>query len=322
MRAKRIFLMGMIGLVFISCGRKKIDPAFLGKIERDQISVVTKVPGTVAEILVFEGDHVKKGDTLAILDMPEVDAKREQAQGAVKSAEAQYQMAVKGATEGQLRQLENKVDGLREQYEFAKKSKDRLEEMLKDSLIPQQKFDEVWAKFQGARNQYEAARTELQEAREGARVEQQTMALGQQLRASGALLEVGAAEREKYMIAPQDMSIETINLKTGELALPGYPIFSGYIDSSVYFRFTIPEEELGDVARGDKVEVQLKYKTADPIQGKISSIKALSAYANIATAYPDFDMEQALFEVHVRPEDEEKVKSLITRGTVSLEFKK
>src|SRR5699024_7274007 len=183
-------------------------------------------------------------------------------------------------------------------------------------------FDEVWAKFQGAKNQYEAAQTELQEARKGARMEQQTMALGQRLRASGALLEVGAAEREKYMIAPQDMSVETINLNRGELALPGYPVFSGYIDSSVYFRFTIPEEELGDLVKGDTVEVHVKYKKADPIQGYVSLIKALSSYANIATAYPDFDMEQALFEIHVRPENMEEVKKLITRGTVSLELKK
>lgn len=321
MKRKKMLLAGLLALVLISCSRKRIDPAFLGKVERDQISVVTKVPGTVDRILVVEGDRVKKGDTLAILDIPEVDAKREQAQGAMKSAEAQYQMAVKGATDGQLRQLQNKVDGLQEQYEFARKSKDRLEAMLKDSLVPQQKFDEVWAKYQGARNQYEAAQTELEEAKEGARREQQTMALGQQLRASGALSEVGAAEREKYMIAPQDMSIETINLKMGELALPGYPVFSGYLDASVYFRFTIPEEELGDLTQGDTVQVRVKYKKADPIKGEISLIKALSSYANIATAYPDFDMEQALFEVHVRPEDLEIASKLITKGTISLEIK-
>lgn len=321
MNRNRLFL-GLMIVTLTSCGKKKIDPAFMGKIERDQISVVTKVPGTVEELYVFEGDQVKKGDTLAILEIPEVDAKKEQAEGAMKSAEAQYQMALKGATEGQLRQLQNKVDGLREQFEFAQKSKDRLEAMLKDSLIPQQQFDEVWAKFQGARNQYEAAQAELEEARSGARLEQQTMALGQQLRASGALAEVGTAEKEKYMVAPQDMSIETINLKIGELALPGYPVFSGYIASSVYFRFTIPERQLDGMAAGDPVSVHIRYKKADPIKGKITLIKALSAYANIATAYPDFDMEQGLFEVHVRPDDPESVQNLITKATVSLELQK
>lgn len=319
MEIKNVLALGIL-LVFTSCSQKKLDPAFMGKIEREQISVVTKVPGTVEKILIRKGDFVKKGDTLAILDIPEVDAKKQQAEGALKSAEAQYQMAIKGATNGQLRQLQNKVNGLKEQFEFAKKSMNRLDNMLKDSLIPQQQFDEVYAKYQGARNQYEAAKTELQEAKTGGRQEQQAMALGQQLQASGAILEVGAAEREKYMIAPQDMSIETINLKKGELALPGYPVIGGYINESTYFRFTIAESKLGEIKPGENVKIKLLYKDAELINGEVTIVKALSSYANIATAYPDFDMQQTLFEVEVRPTEPEKVKGLITKASVSLKF--
>lgn len=321
MKIRKLLLISIV-LVFVSCKKDKIDPAFMGKIERDQISVVTKVPGTVENIFVFEGEFVKKGDTLAILEIPEVDAKKQQAEGALKSAEAQYQMAVKGATKGQLRQLENKVSGLKEQFDFAQKSLGRLENMLQDSLIPQQQYDEVYAKFQGAKNQYEAAKTELEETRTGGRIEQQTMALGRQLQASGAISEVDAAEREKYMIAPQDMSVETISLKIGELALPGYPVISGYIDSSVHFRFTIGEQQLGDIAPGKEVKIKVLYKNMDLLDGKVTSVKALSSYANIATAYPDFDMQQTLFEVFVRPTNPEEVSGLITKASVALKLEK
>lgn len=321
MEIRNILALGVL-LVFVSCSDKKIDPAFMGKIEREQISVVTKVPGNLEKVFVSKGDLVKKGDTLAILDIPEVDAKKQQAQGALKSAEAQYQMAIKGATDGQIRQLQNKVNGLKEQFDFAKKSMDRLNIMLKDSLIPQQQFDEVYAKYQGAKNQYEASKTELEEARTGGRQEQQAMALGQQLQATGAISEVDAAEQEKYMLAPQDMSIEAINLRMGELALPGYPVFSGYINRSIYFRFTIAESKLGNIKTGDKVKIKVLYKDAELIDGVVTIVKALSSYANIATAYPDFEMQQALFEVEVRPTDPEKVKGLITKASVSLEFDK
>lgn len=319
---KRNYLFVLTLLALSACSDKKLDPAYMGKIEREQISVVTKVPGTVTQILISKGDYVKKGDTLAILDIPEVDAKKKQAEGALKAADAQYQMAVKGATEGQLRQLQNKVNGLKEQFEFAKKSMNRLDRMLKDSLIPQQQFDEVFAKYQGAKNQYEAAKTELQEARTGGRSEQRTMAQGQQLQASGAILEVDAAEREKYMIAPQDMSVETINLNIGELALPGYPVISGYIDKSVYFRFTIAESKLGEIKPGEKVKIEVLYKDSEIIDGEVTIVKALSSYANIATAYPDFDMQQTLFEVEVRPTNPDKVKDLITQASVTLQFDK
>lgn len=321
MKIKNILVLGIL-MVIASCSNKKIDPSFMGKIEREQISIVTKVPGNLEQVFVSKGDLVKKGDTLAILDIPEVDAKKQQAQGALKSAEAQYQMAIKGATDGQLRQLQNKVNGLKEQFQFAKKSMDRLNIMLKDSLIPQQQFDEVYAKYQGAKNQYEAANTELQEARAGGRGEQQAMALGQQLQAKGAISEVDAAEQEKYMLAPQDMSIESINLRTGELALPGYPVFSGYIDNSLYFRFTIAESKLGEIKPGQKVKIKVLYKDTELIDGEVNVVKALSSYANIATAYPDFDIQQALFEVEVRPTDPEKAKGLINKASVALELNK
>src|SRR5690606_15712830 len=180
-----------------------------GKIKREAITVTTKVPGRVAELLVSEGDEVKRGDTLAVLDIPEVDAKIAQAQGAVRAASAQYQMAERGATANQLKQLQAKHDALKEQYEFAHKSFSRVEAMFADSLIAPQQYDEAMAKFQGARAQYDAVVAELAEAKSGVRKESKLRALGQRERASGALLEAEVASSERYIVAPADMAIET-----------------------------------------------------------------------------------------------------------------
>ena len=152
-------------LCFFSCTNVDPEKPIEGKIEREQITVVTKVPGKVTKLLVQEGDIVHAGDTLAILDIPEVDAKAEQAKGALQSADAQYSMLVKGATAGQLVQLQAKLDGLKEQYEFAQKSINRLQNLLQDSLVSPQKYDEAYAKFQGAKNQYLAAQAEMSEAK-------------------------------------------------------------------------------------------------------------------------------------------------------------
>lgn len=305
-------------LIFVACSEEVKEKPIEGKVEREQVSVVTKVPGKIAKIFVEEGDLVHAGDTLAILSIPEVDAKEEQARGALQSADAQYNMAVKGATKGQLVQLQAKVDGLKEQYEFARKSIGRLEALLLDSLIPQQKYDETYAKYQGAKNQYLAAQAELEEARNGARREQQIMALGQKERALGAVSEVNVAAQEKYVIAPQDMSVETINLKTGELAMAGYPIINGYLDRSTYFRFTLPENQIGNLQKGGAVEVEIPYLNHKKVSAKVVSIKALNAYANIASAYPDFDPQLAVFELKVVPEDAAGTKDLLTKTLVIL----
>jgi HlyD family secretion protein len=44
----------------------------------------------------------------------------------------------------------SKKQGLKQQYEFAQKSIERYGNMLKDSLVPQQTYDEIFAKYQGA----------------------------------------------------------------------------------------------------------------------------------------------------------------------------
>lgn len=312
-------LLVFIGICTIaSCSNKsEVAKSIQGKIERDEIAVVGKLAGRIDKILVNEGDFVKKGDTLAILDIPEVAAKKAQAQGAVKSAEAQYEMSVHGATSNQLKQLNAKKAALNEQYQFAKKSLNRLEAMVKDSLVPQQQYDEVFAKYQGAQAQLIAVDAEIADVKNGVRLEQQTMALGQQDRALGALQEVAVAEKERYIIAPQDMKIDAVTLKLGELALPGYTLFKGSLPETTYFRFTVPESSISAYEKGKAVSVHVPYKKVD-ITGTIQNVKQIGAYANIATAYPDYDIQDPLYEVTVRPTQLQDAKDLLAKSTVTI----
>ncbi|WP_313376043.1 HlyD family secretion protein [Chishuiella sp.] len=293
---------------------------FQGKVERDQVSVVTKITGRIKENLVHEGDQVKEGQTLFVLELPEVDAKKSQAEGAVYSADAQYNMAVKGATKNQIKQLHAKVDALKEQLDFAEKSNKRIKNMLRDSLVPQQTYDEIYTKYQGAKNQYIAALAELTEAEHGARIEQQHMALGQKERALGALKEVDVADSERNVKAPQDMTIETVNLRIGELATAGYSIATGILDQTTFFRFSIPENLVAKVKKDQIVTITVPYKNNLKLKGKIVYIKALSSYANINTAYPDINQQQSLYEVKVVPTDTKTAAQLFSQANVLLDL--
>jgi HlyD family secretion protein len=316
------FFLPVFLLTVVACKneKKNTDHIIEGKVERDQLSVVTKVPGKIEKILVSEGQHVLKGDTLIILQIPEVAAKEEQAKGALDAAQAQYNMAKKGATDGQIKQLNAKVAGLKEQLDFAEKSLKRLSNLLQDSLVPQQKYDEVYAKYQGAKNQYIAAVAELHDVQNGARVEQQQMALGQKERALGAVNEVSIAAQERFLLAPQDMTIESINLKVGELALAGYAIVAGYLDESTYFRFTLPEKKIANLKPNMQVDIRIPYKDNLVIKAQVATIKALNSYANIATAYPDFDQQESLFEIKVVPVDRMGAKDILTKSNARLDL--
>lgn len=316
---KTLLSLAIMIMIFASCSNKR-DKQIIGKIERDQIAVSSKIPGRVIAFYVQEGDYVKEGDTLALLNSPEVDAKKAQAIGAVTSASAQYEMALKGASNNQLKQLESKRKALQEQFSFADKSLKRLANLVKDSLVSQQSYDEAFAKHQGAKSQLDAVNSEIEGVKNGVRIEQQNMALGQKERALGSLKEVEVAENERYIIAPQNMTIETCTLQVGELALSGYTLFNGYLSNSTYFRFSVPESQLKSFSIGDEKEIKVFYNEKI-FKGKVTSVKQLGAYANIATAYPDYEIQEGLFEVKIFPIDVSQSQSLFTKATVLVSIK-
>ena len=288
-----------------------------GKTKKEIVSFAPKVTGRILKIYVEEGQTVKAGDTLAMLDVPEVSAKIAQAKGATAAATAQAQMAKNGATADQLRQLKAKQKGLAEQYEYAQKSFKRAQNMYKDSLLSPQNYDEAFAKLQGAKAQYEAVNAELRDVEIGTRLEKIEMAIGQENQARGVLQEANVAYSERYIIATNDMEIETISLNVGELATAGYALFNGYIPNSTYFRFTIPESKISKYQKGMTVNMKSTYGNQE-FSGKIVSIKQLTKYADITTAFPDYQPEDAVYEIKVIPTDRAKVNNILVNSSVTL----
>lgn len=312
---KSLFLVTLLSLG--ACKNETPQQLTEGKTKKEIVSFAPKVTGRILKIYVEEGQTVKAGDTLAMLDVPEVSAKIAQAKGATAAATAQAQMAKNGATADQLRQLKAKQKGLAEQYEYAQKSFKRAQNMYKDSLLSPQNYDEAFAKLQGAKAQYEAVNAELRDVEIGTRLEKIEMAIGQENQARGVLQEANVAYSERYIIATNDMEIETISLNVGELATAGYALFNGYIPNSTYFRFTIPESKISKYQKGMTVNMKSTYGNQE-FSGKIVSIKQLTKYADITTAFPDYQPDDAVYEIKVIPTDRAKVNNLLVNSSVTL----
>lgn len=312
---KSLFLVTLLSLG--ACKNETPQQLTEGKTKKEIVSFAPKVTGRILKIYVEEGQTVKAGDTLAMLDVPEVTAKIAQAKGATAAAAAQAQMAKNGATADQLRQLRAKQKGLAEQYQYAQKSFRRAQNMYKDSLLSPQNYDEAFAKLQGAKAQYEAVNAELRDVEIGTRLEKIEMAIGQENQARGVLQEANVAYSERYIIATNDMEIEIISLNVGELATAGYALFNGYIPNSTYFRFTIPESKISKYQKGMTVNMKSTYGNQE-FSGKIVSIKQLTKYADITTAFPDYQPDDAVYEIKVIPTDRAKVNNILVNSSVTL----
>ena len=308
-------------MTLASCQKATLENCIEGKAKKDVISFAPKVTGRILEIYVQEGQVVKAGDTLAKLDVPEVSAKIAQAKGATQAAKMQEQMAKNGATQDQLRQLNAKKKGLQEQYNYAQKSYSRAQNMYRDSLMSPQSFDEMYAKYQGAKAQLDAVNAELHDVTSGTRFEKIGMAEGQSNQAMGALQEANVAYSERYIIATNDMEIETISLHKGELATAGFALFNGYVPSSTYFRFTVPESIVSQYQNGSSLNMKSVYG-GQQFEGKIVSVKQLTKYADITTAFPNYNPQEAVYEIKVVPTKPNELKNILVNSAVLITSKK
>ena len=297
---RNLFIISLTVLTISACGNDEKISYNRGKVKFETISISGKLAGRVSKIYIEEGQSVRKGDTLALLDIPEINAKMMQAEGAVTAATGLLNMASNGATLEQMDQINGKINASKAQLKFAQKSYNRLQKMYADSLISLQQFDEVKMKRDMAKAQVSALEAKRNEVHKSARTEQLDQAKGQLKRAMGAKQEVLTAANEKLIIAPADMSIETISLQEGELLTPGYVLFNGYKKNSVFFRFTVPESKVYDFEVGKSLILTNPF-TKEEVTTKIASIKQLAQYANITSTAPLYELSESIYELKVVP---------------------
>ena len=91
-----VVILAVIGVAGYFMSRPK-PMTIQGEAEATEYRVSGKVPGRVEELFVKEGAAVHKGDTLVMIDSPEVRAKLAQVSAARDAAMAQSRKAANGA---------------------------------------------------------------------------------------------------------------------------------------------------------------------------------------------------------------------------------
>jgi HlyD family secretion protein len=309
----------IVAIFFTSCSNGNAKKELEGKVKRETVSIAPKLAGRIIKIYVHESDIVHKGDTLAILDIPEIQAKVQQAEGAYYAASSQYEMAVNGATKDQKEQVIAIYNSALEQFQLAEKSLKRIRNMYNDSLVSPQAYDEALTKYNVSRSQLDAALAKKKEVVGGIRDEQVNMALGQKRQAEGAVNEAHTAFNERVIIAPKDMTIETIALHEGELALSGYNIFVGYDIQSAYFRFTVSESSINQFKIDSIYNVEISFYNKQTVKVKLVAVIELAKYAYKTSSYPNYQLGEAVYELKLIPEQGD-INSLYNNTTVLLKY--
>jgi HlyD family secretion protein len=298
-----VMIVAVIG--FFAFGRE--PEVIQGQVEVSEYRVSSKVPGRILEIRVKEGDFVKVGDTLAILDAPEVRAKMEQAQSAESAAAALELKAKNGAREEQIRGAYNLLQQAKAGYEISEKSYQRIQRLYDEGVVSAQKRDEVFASYKAMEAQMKAAQSQYDMARNGARQEDKMAAAAQVGRARGAVDEVSSYIHETVQIAQAEGEVTDIYPKQGELVGTGSPIMTIAILDDMWGTFNVREDQLNGLEVGKTFKAFVPAFNKE-IQMKVYYMKDQGSYATWKATKANGQYDLKTFEVKARPV--EKIESL------------
>lgn len=291
-----VIIVALIG--FLALDR---DPDVIqGQVEVTEYRVSSKVPGRILELRVKEGDYVKAGDTLAILDAPDVRAKMSQAQSAQNAAAALELKARNGAREEQVRGAFSVLQQAKAGLEIAEKSYNRVQRLYDEGVMSAQKRDEAYANYKAMDAQCKAAQSQYDMAVNGARKEDKMAASAQVDRARGAVQEVNSYIHETVQIAQKEGEVSDIYPKVGELVGTGSPIMSIAVMDDMWGTFNVREDQLNGMQVGSEFTAFVPAFNKN-VKMKVYYMKDQGSYAVWKATKANGQYDLKTFEVKARP---------------------
>lgn len=241
----------------------------------DRVTVKAKVAGSILALKVREGDAVKKGDLLAVVDSPALKFQLERGKADQWAASQQASVASPqlAAVEAQSRMTEATLKNAREERE-------RLQRLVAASAAPPSELDRATNNVAMLEAQLASQRAQLQSLR-----------IDLSARSSGtnaAVSELSARLADAEVRAPIDGVVLTRTVELGELVPVNGPLFKLGDVKRLVLECAVDESDIGRISVGKKAAVSLYAFPKQAFDGTVYEI------------LPDADRTKKSFLVRVR----------------------
>ena len=278
------------------------DIVIQGEAEATEYRVSGKVPGRVETFYAQEGDPVHKGDTLVLIDSPEIRSKIAEANAARAAAVAQRDKAYNGAQQEQITGAYEMWQKALVGEEVMRKSYERIKALHDEKVVSDQKYDEVEAQYNAAVATAKAAKSQYDMAVKGARQEDKDAAVALVERANAAVELVNSYKDEICLSSPADGIIAARYPKVGELVGQGSPIMTIQDLSDMWFTFNIREDRLHKMQSGDKLTLTIPALDNAQVSATVYYIAVRESYATWRATKEIGEFDTRTFEVRARPD--------------------
>lgn len=249
---------------------------------KNYINIGANAVGNITELLVKEGDRVRKGQLLAKIEdvQPEADVQAQRA--SIQSAEADSSAAEAGlkAADENIATMQASIDQGKADLARMKADLDRAESLYKEQLMAKQDFDLRKFTYEAQVAAVKASDTRVTQAR--AQREQMAAQLASAQRrvavAKANLVRFNDLLQKRNSYAPLDGVVTNLPVRVGETVVPGLQNQSGTIImtiadmSMITAEVKVDETDIVNVALGQTVDVTIDAIPNKTFKGRVTEI--------------------------------------------------
>ncbi|MFL9498309.1 HlyD family secretion protein [Acinetobacter baumannii] len=278
---------GILYYFFVYRFYQSTDNAY---VQADVTWVIPKISGEVMELLINDNQVVKKGETLAVLDHRDYQARYDQARSVVSLKEAALgvQQQNEKSAKSSIIEANSGVVAAQADLTRLKKEFERYQDLLKDGVITRQNFEGVQSQYitaqaqlskaQAAVNAAEAQLGSLQASRA------QLLADIQSANANLNLYQVDLASSK--VVSPVSGKIGSLAIQKGSRVSPQTRLMAIIPENSLYVQANFKETQIEKMHIGQKVKLKLDAYPSLNFTGKIESFSPASG-ATFSLMPPD-----------------------------------
>jgi HlyD family secretion protein len=246
------------GLLF-GCARPTpaADQAFQGVVEFDEVPLGFELGGRVQRVAVKEGDRVKAGTVIAVLDDALERSAREASAREADAAKSQVSVVQAGSRPEEIGAAAARVRAARAAEDLLQKNLARQQALLAQGAVPQASVDDLEAQLARATADRQSLEQSLALLQRGARTVDVRAA---QSRADAALAAVGLDDvrlRHHDLTAPGDATVLDVNVDPGEVVAVGTPIVTLADTSHPYADVFVAQAELAGIRVGGRAQARI-----------------------------------------------------------------
>ena len=254
------------------------DLVIYGNVDIRQVDLGFRVAGRIREMRFEEGDCVKKGQIIAVLDKDTFEADVFNARGQMQAYEAALAKMEKGNRPEEIERARASLYEKEVRFKNAQRLYQRRVSLAQSGAISKQQYDDTLADRDAADAQNKLAHADLALQLAGFREEDIQQARANVAAARAKLRQSEISLQDTEILSPTDGIILTRVREPGAIVSAGQTVYTLQLLSPVWVRTYVAERDLGRIYQGMPADVYTDSRPAKPYHGQIGFISPVAEF--------------------------------------------